>query len=339
MEDKESEISTEFNFILYLHSLWTNNVAHNSPEEVVSGLISSGISAQAQCHSAKVVVIPLLSHDKKFSLRRKNINIINSLLEWECPKYNLYTCNHELKWLNVDRSFNESLFYSVNLHLVKVGNEILVNETVAFYKYLKFHNYPTARSYKSVASYYLKNSDFPTLKTCNSNYASSKVKLNRNVSFQKSSSIAFVHNCKYVSTSKSYMLPSHNTPSCKKSGISPPISSVTTLSECVPSTMPGQNIQCTNAPSLSVTCSTVKSKRVNSDVNVIRKDAINVISDSVIASSVSVLRHLQTISLHIVTVIVLNILKKWLVKLLVFVKIIVMQIVITLEVGKRTISY
>ena len=41
--------------------------------------------------------------------------------------------------------------------------------------------------------------------------------------------------------------------------------------------MPDQNIQCTNAPSESVTCSTVKSKRVNSDVNVIRKNTVNVV--------------------------------------------------------------
>ena len=79
------------------------------------------------------------------------------------------------------------------------------------------------------------------------------------------------------------MLPSHNTPSYKKSVISPPISHVSTLSKFVLSTMPDQNIQCSNAPSESVTCSTVKSKRVNSDVNVIRKNTSNVVRDSVIA--------------------------------------------------------
>ena len=107
-----------------------------------------------------------------------------------------------------DGSLNESLFYSDNLHLVKEGNEILANEIVAFSKYLMFHNCPTARSYKSIASFYLNNSDFPTLTTCYSNYSSSKVKLNGNASFQKSFRIAFVDSCKYVSKSKSYILPS-----------------------------------------------------------------------------------------------------------------------------------
>ena len=122
----------------------TNNVDHNFPEEIVSGLISSGISVQAQCHRAKVVIMPLFPCDKRFSLSRGNINIINLLLESECPKNNLYTYNHELEWLNADGSLNESLFYSDNLHLVKERNELLAKEIVAFYKSLKSHNCPTA---------------------------------------------------------------------------------------------------------------------------------------------------------------------------------------------------
>ena len=129
-------------------------------------------------------------------------------------------------------------FISNNLYLVKAGNGLLAKEIVAFYKYLKSHNYSTTRSYKNVALVYLKNSDFPTLKTCYSNYASSKVKLNQNLFFQGSSSIAFVDNCRYMSTSKPYMIPSHNTPSYKKSVISPPTSHVSTLSKFAPSTKP-----------------------------------------------------------------------------------------------------
>ena len=54
----------------------TNNVDHNSPEEIAYGLITSGLSAQAQCQNAKVVIIPLLPRDTKNSLRRGNINVI-----------------------------------------------------------------------------------------------------------------------------------------------------------------------------------------------------------------------------------------------------------------------
>ena len=159
----------------------------------------------------------------------------------------------------------------------------MAKEIVAFYKCLKSHNYPTATSYKSASSFYPTNSDFQTLEKCYSNYASSKVKLNRNVSFQEPSIVAYVNTCQYVSTSISYMLPSHNTPSCKKFVISPSISHVSTLSKFVQSTIPGQNIQCTNAPSKSVTLSIVRGKRVNSDVNLIRKNIVNVVGDSVIA--------------------------------------------------------
>ena len=175
------------------------------------------------------------------------------------------------------------MFYSDTLHLVKEGNELLTKEIVAFYKSLKSHNYPIARSYKNVTLFYLKNSDFPTIETCYSSYASWRVKLNRNVSFQKLSTVRFVDNCKYTSMSKSYMLPSHNMPSWKKSIISLSISHGSTLSKFLYSTMPGQNIQCNNAPSKSVTCSTVNSKRINSNVNVICKNILHVVSDSGIA--------------------------------------------------------
>ena len=79
------------------------------------------------------------------------------------------------------------------------------------------------------------------------------------------------------------MLPSHNMPSWKKSVTFPSNSRVSTLSKFAHSTMPDQNIQCTNAPSKSVTCSTVNCKHANIDVNVILKNTVNVVSDSVIA--------------------------------------------------------
>ena len=48
----------------------TNNIDHNSPEEIADGLISSRLSVQAQCQNAKVVIIPLLPCDIKSSLRQ-----------------------------------------------------------------------------------------------------------------------------------------------------------------------------------------------------------------------------------------------------------------------------
>ena len=137
--------------------LWvTNNVNQNSPVEVVPRLISFGISVQAKCHRATVVIIPLFPRYKKFSLSRGNINIINSLSESECSKYNLCMHNHKLEWLNADGSLNESLFYSDNLHLFKEGNELLPKEIVVSYKHLKSYNYSTARSYKKGVLFYLR---------------------------------------------------------------------------------------------------------------------------------------------------------------------------------------
>ena len=69
----------------------TNNVKHNSPEEIANGLITSRLFAQAQCQNAKVVIIPLLPRDAKNLLRWRNINVINTLLLSKCSKYNSYT--------------------------------------------------------------------------------------------------------------------------------------------------------------------------------------------------------------------------------------------------------
>ena len=142
----------------------TNNVDHNSPEEIANGLITSGLSAQAQCQNAKVVIIPLLPRDTKNSLRRGNINVINTLLLFKCSKHNLHTFKHQLEWLNIDRSLNMSLFYKDRLHLIKNGNELLAKEILCSYKSLKTkpHN-SSIRSFKDVTLFSLNDSEFPPL--------------------------------------------------------------------------------------------------------------------------------------------------------------------------------
>lgn len=45
-------------------------------------------------------------------------------------------------------------------------------------------------------------------------------------------------------------------------------------------------------PSKSVACTTVKIKRVHSDVNMIGKNAVNVVRDSIIASASPTFRHI-----------------------------------------------
>ena len=142
----------------------TNNVDHNSPEEIANGLITSGLSTQAQCQNAKVVIIPLLPRDTKNSLRRGNINVINTSLLFKCSKHNLNTFKHQLEWLNIDRSLNMSLFYKDRLHLIENGNELLAKEILCSYKSLKIkpHN-SSIRSFKDVTLFSLNDSEFPTL--------------------------------------------------------------------------------------------------------------------------------------------------------------------------------
>ena len=58
----------------------TNNINHNFPEEITNGLITLDIlSAQVKCKNAIVVIIPLLPHEIKSSLRQGNIDVTNTL--------------------------------------------------------------------------------------------------------------------------------------------------------------------------------------------------------------------------------------------------------------------
>ena len=61
----------------------TNNLDHNPPEELVNGIILSGISAKKQCHNATVTLTLLLPRGKKDSIRKGNINVTNRLSEEE----------------------------------------------------------------------------------------------------------------------------------------------------------------------------------------------------------------------------------------------------------------
>ena len=191
----------------------TNNVDHNSPEEIANGLTIAGLSAQAQCQNAKVVIIPLLPYDTKNSLRRGNINVINTLLLSKCSKHNLYTFKHQLEWLNIDRSLNMSLFYKDCLHLIKNGNELLAKEILCSYKSLKIkpHN-SSIRSFKDVTSFSLNDSEFPLLL---SGHSTSKHLMLKKQSDPKSCLLPtnkpLMPTClyanTYVSTSRAYMLP------------------------------------------------------------------------------------------------------------------------------------
>ena len=119
----------------------------------------------------------------------------------------------------------------------------------------------------------------------------------------------------------------------------PSISHLNTLAKYVHSTRPGQNIQCTSASSKSVTCSTVKRKRVNSDVNVIRKNTVNVVGDSVIAP---VSPRPLSFSDNLTPQCYSERPKQMIGKIVSFIRIalsVITKIIINIEAGKRTVCY
>ena len=89
---------------------------HNSPEEITNGLITFGLSAQAQWQNANLLIKPLLPRDTKYWLRQGNINVINTVLFSKCSKHNLYTFKHQLVWSNINRWRSK-----YGLHLIKMG--------------------------------------------------------------------------------------------------------------------------------------------------------------------------------------------------------------------------
>ena len=190
----------------------TNNIDHNSPEEIVSSLISSGLSIQNHCPNTKVVIIPLLPRDHKNSIRRGNINIINTLLLSECSKHNLHSFNYQHEWLNIDNSLNMSLFYKDELHLIKDGNELLAKEILRFYQQLQSKvSINPIRSFKDVTLFSLKESDFPPLQSSSNNHVlRTKMKKQQKLITSHINnpvlSTCFKSNT-YVSTSRAYMQP------------------------------------------------------------------------------------------------------------------------------------
>ena len=190
-----------------------NNVDHNSPKQIANGLITFGLSAQAQCQNANVVIKPLLPRDTKNSWRHGRINVINTLLISKFSKHNLYTLKHQLVWLDIDRSLNMTLFYKYDIHLIKNGNKLLGNEILCSDKSLKIKLYNRSiRLVKYVTSFWLNNSKFPPLL---SGHSTSNHLMLKKQSDQKSRLLltkkTLMPTClyanTYLSTSRAYMLP------------------------------------------------------------------------------------------------------------------------------------
>ena len=110
---------------MYFHSFQKKHLDHDPREQLVNGIILSGISARKQCPNATIILISILPRDKKDSIRRGNINITKKLLEEKSGKQELYFLKHNKSWLNVDQSLNMDLFYEDGFHLIKEGNELL----------------------------------------------------------------------------------------------------------------------------------------------------------------------------------------------------------------------
>ena len=181
-----SDLHLKYIFIFY----GSNNIDHNSPQSIVSTIISAGLEFQKKSHEFQV--IPLLTRDHKHSRRREIINTANKLLKFKCLNNGFYFLEFKSNWLNNDDSLNMELFYDDYIHLIRKGNELLAKEIIIFFDHSKYTVAYSKPSYRNITSFSYNFSNFPSLSskssTVNSfnSLQSSKLSSNSIFSTQKS---------------------------------------------------------------------------------------------------------------------------------------------------------
>ena len=108
-------IDSKYVFIL----CGTNNIVHNSPQSFASIIISSGLAYQKQCHLFQVFIIPLLPRNYKHSRRRRIINTVNKLLNFQCYSKGFHFFEFKSNWLNNDESLKGKSFTMMAFTLYK----------------------------------------------------------------------------------------------------------------------------------------------------------------------------------------------------------------------------
>ena len=106
----------------------TNNIDHNSPQSFASIIISNGLAYQKKCHWFQVFMIPLLPRNYKHSRRRRIINIVNKLLNFQCYSKGFHFLEFKSNWLSNDESLKREIFYDDDLYLIQKDNGLLAKK-------------------------------------------------------------------------------------------------------------------------------------------------------------------------------------------------------------------
>ena len=99
----------------------TNNIQHNSVEDIVDGILEIALSLRRKYHPITIFVSSLLPRYNNWSINRLYINEINHYLCYKSKSNGVNFINHT-DWTLQDGSLKPNLFYTDKLHLIEERN-------------------------------------------------------------------------------------------------------------------------------------------------------------------------------------------------------------------------
>ena len=99
----------------------TNNIQHNSVEDIVDGIVEISLSLRRKYHPIAISVCGLLPRCHNWSINRANINEIKNYICYKSKSNGVNFINHT-DWTLQDGSLKPNLFYTNKLHLMEEGN-------------------------------------------------------------------------------------------------------------------------------------------------------------------------------------------------------------------------
>ena len=103
----------------------TNNIDHNTPEDISNGLTLVVHVILERKPDADVIVIGILPRDKPISSRQELIKNVNQSLKFWSERNtdkNVHILLPDMDWVMPNGNLNESLYYKDYLHLSEKGN-------------------------------------------------------------------------------------------------------------------------------------------------------------------------------------------------------------------------
>ena len=111
----------------------TNNLDHNTPTDIVNGLMNTAPLIHLHHPHIKIIISGILPRDDIHSPRRHRIAIINGMLKERCAETsNVYFLEHDHDWTWDDGRINANFYYVDDLHLVAKGNYKFAKKICSF---------------------------------------------------------------------------------------------------------------------------------------------------------------------------------------------------------------